>query len=138
MKIKHPTEHDNMVEWVSSNPELFLQRIGINFPYSELTKTQQFPVYDKNKLIGYFDILFSLERIQDDIENDRQKIVKICVIINAKMESAAEQFREMKKIINQYVYNERQFGKQNYYVILSENDDRKSVFTEGDFIFLKY
>jgi len=143
MKIKHQKEHDNIVSCISEKPKQFLESLGINDESSEITIERQFEVYDKRKLDGHFDIIIKYERKingQFDIYDDEDlpKFVRVNIIINVRMESASEQLREMKKIINQYKLNTSKFKIKDYFVVVSENDQYKSFFIDEDILFYKF
>lgn len=145
MKIKYPLEHDTIVSWITENPETFLKSIGINDSYETLKYKRQCQVYDKNKYVGDFDILLSLNKpdgfIYEGCDENGERIfqyTKVYVIVNVKLDSATEQLRELKKIRNQQLNNTSQFSQKSYFVIVSENDKFKSFFTDENILFYKF
>ena len=37
MKIKHQKEHDNIVSWISENPEKLIESVGIKDEYEKIS-----------------------------------------------------------------------------------------------------
>jgi len=147
MKIKHQREHDTIVNWILNNPETFLKKLDILDTYKDLKKEKQFEILKGTTTVGYFDVVlqFKKERKESnyDIFNpetyDKVEIERISVFINVKMESATEQLREIKKALRQHNINERKNPKiKDYYVVVSENDEYKSFFTDEKIIFYKF
>ncbi len=145
MKIKYPLEHDTMVSWITENPEKFIESVGIKNAYEKISYKRVYEVYDKNKHVGDFDIMLSLDKDEnftyddyDEDENPEFKFVKVFVVVNVKLESATDQLKELKKIINQQMNNTSQFIKKYYFVIVSKNDQFKSFFTDENILFYKF
>lgn len=145
MKIKHQKEHDNIVSWISENPEKLIESVGIKDEYEKISYERVYHVYDKSKNVGTFDLMLSLDKDEsliydgyDENGNLQFKYVKVFVTVNVKMESATEQLRELKKTINQQINNTSQFKKRYYFVIVSENDQYKSFFTDENILFYKF
>jgi len=145
MKITHPTEHDEIVKWITLNPEKFIESIGIKDSYENITYERIFPVYDKNKHVGDFDIMLRLNKDKStsfDIVledgNLTESNSKVFIKVNVQMESAMGQLGELKKIINQHMNNTSRFNKKYYFVIVSQNDTNKLFFTDEKIIFYKF
>lgn len=145
MKIKHQKEHDNIVSWISENPEKLIESVGIKDEYEKISYERVYHVYDKSKNVGTFDLMLSLDKDEnliydgyDENGNLQFKYVKVFVTVNVKMESATEQLRELKKTINQQIKNTSQFKKRYYFVVVSENDQYKSFFTDENILFYKF
>ena len=145
MKIKHQKEHDNIVSWISENPEKLIESVGIKDEYEKISYERVYHVYDKSKNVGTFDLMLSLDKDEsliydgyDENGNLQFKYVKVFVTVNVKMESATEQLRELKKTINKQINNTSQFKKRYYFVIVSENDQYKSFFTDENILFYKF
>ena len=145
MKINHQKEHDNIVSWISENPEKLIESVGIKDEYEKISYERVYHVYDKSKNVGTFDLMLSLDKDEnliydgyDENGNLQFKYVKVFVTVNVKMESATEQLRELKKTINQQIKNTSQFKKRYYFVVVSENDQYKSFFTDENILFYKF
>ncbi len=145
MKIKHQKEHDNIVSWISENPEKLIESVGIKDEYEKISYERVYHVYDKSKNVGTFDLMLSLDKDEnliydgyDENGNLQFKYVKVFVTVNVKMESATEQLKELKKTINQQIKNTSQFKKRYYFVVVSENDQYKSFFTDENILFYKF
>ena len=145
MKIKHQKEHDNIVSWISENPDKLIESVGIKDTYEKISYERAYHVYDKSKYVGTFDLKLNLDKdenlIYDDYDengNPQFKYVKVFVTVNVKMESATEQLRELKKTIKQQMNNTSQFKKRYYFVVVSENDQYKSFFTDENMLFYKF
>ena len=147
MKIKHQKEHDYIVSWILTNSETFLTNIDIIDTYKDLKKAKQVEVLKGPTVAGHFDVIlrFKKEKKESNYNIDDPKtyseveIKRVHVFINVKMESATEQLREIKKILRQYSINERTNPKiKDYFVVVSENDEYKSFFTDYGYIFYKF
>ena len=147
MKIKHQREHDNIVNWILSNPETFLTKLDIIDTYKDLKKAKQVEILKGTTVVGYFDVVLRFKREKEDSNYNiydpktysQVEVERISVFVNVKMESATEQLREIKKILRQNSINERANPKvRDYYVVVSENDEYKSFFTDYGYIFYKF
>ena len=147
MKIKHPKEHDHIVNWILTNPETFLTNIDIIDTYKDLKKSKQVEVLKGSTVIGHFDVILRFKKekeesnynIYDPETYSKVEIKRVHVFVNVKMESATEQLREIKKILRQNIINEKSNPKiKDLYVVVSENDEYKSFFTDYGYIFYKF
>lgn len=145
MKITHPTEHDEIVKWITLNPEKFIESIGLNDTYEKITYERIFEICDKNKNVGHFDIMLSLDKEKNtsyDIMLEDGNLIesnsKVFIVVNVQLESAMNQLKELKKIINQHMNNRSKFQKKYYFVIASQNDTNKLFFTHEKIIFYKF
>jgi len=147
MKIKHQREHDSIVDWILNNPETFLTKLDIIDTYKDLRKSKQVEVLRGSTVVGYFDVILSFKKeteesnynVYDPETYSEVEIKRIYVFINVKMESATEQLREIKKILRQDSINNKVNRRiKDYYVVVSENDEYKSFFTDYDYIFYKF
>ena len=145
MKITHPTEHDEIVKWITLNPEKFIESIGLNDTYEKITYDRVFEIYDKTKKVGFFDIMLSLDKETDtsyDIVLEDGNLIesnsKVFIKVNVQMESALLQLEELKTLINQHMNNRSKFQKKYYFVIASQNETNKLFFTHEKIIFYKF
>lgn len=147
MKIKHHREHDNIVDWIINNPETFLTKLDIIDTYKDLKKAKQVEILKGTTVVGYFDVVLRFKKEKEisnyDVYNPKTysevEIIRVSVFINVKMESATEQLREIKKILRQNIINEKANPKiKDLYVVVSENDEYKSFFTDYGYIFYKF
>lgn len=154
MKIKHPIEHDEIVQWILDNPDILLKNLGLNEPFIELKKKIQVNVKRNQTIVGIFDVQLQFECSENFIDpfekstsdNDlspkqksRYQFLNVNIIVNVKMESATEQLRELKRIYFQHQENIKKYNLyKQWYVIVSTNDKFKTFFTDNAFIFYKF
>lgn len=144
MKIKHPKEHDEIVQWIFNNPETILKKLEFKEPFEKLVKIIQLDIPKGKTIIGNFDIQLRFkesENNENDLNNDDDyspKQYAINIIVNVKMESATEQLRDLKKFTRQHSENTKGNHIIQKYVIVSKNDDFKTFFTDNKFIFYKF
>jgi hypothetical protein len=125
--------HDEIVHWLFNKPEEILGYLDIVKPYIMVEKEKEIPIFDSNKKIGYFDVVLTVSK------DDHVSVFNF--VVNVKLESATLQLREINELSAVHMANLRKIPgaimEQNF-IIVSENNEFESFFTDEGYSFYKY
>jgi len=131
--IKLGKRHDEIVHWLFNKPEEILVYFDIGKPFLIIDKDKQTTVNMGNRKVGHFDVVLTVKK--------EEKVFVFNFIVNVKLESATEQLRAINEISAAHkAYLKRIPGaiSDQEYIIVSENNEFESFFTDDGYGFYKY